>query len=153
MLDHGQTIFPICTATQFENDAVAKAAKGNMPTLSTGQTTGQAIFEARVSTVLAEGFGAAKISNTDVFANPDNYYIVNYWAQTDYDHYGHVPGAMQYTPKQSIAYNVDLTTLPTDKTVVVYCWTGQTSANMAAYLRILGYDAKSLLFGAKRYDL
>jgi len=135
-------------ATQFENDAVAKDAKGNMPTLSTGQTTGQAIFEARVSAVLAEGFGAAKISKTDVFANTNNYYIVNYWAQTDYDHYGHVPGAMQYTPKQSIAYNVDLTTLPTDKTIVVYCWTGQTSANMAAYLRILGYDAKSLLFGA-----
>ena len=135
-------------ATQFENDAVAKDAKGNMPTLSTGQTTGQAIFEARVSAVLAEGFGAAKISKTDVFANINNYYIVNYWAQTDYDHYGHVPGAMQYTPKQSIAYNVDLTTLPTDKTIVVYCWTGQTSANMAAYLRILGYDAKSLLFGA-----
>ncbi len=135
-------------ATQFENDAVAKAAKGNMPTLSTGQTTGQAIFEARVSAVLAEGFGAAKISKTDVFANTDNYYIVNYWAQTDYDHYGHVPGAMQYTPKQSITYNVDLTTLPTDKTIVVYCWTGQTSANMAAYLRILGFDAKSLLFGA-----
>ena len=35
----------------------------------------------------------------------------------------------------------------TDKPVVVYCYTGQTSAHMAAYLRVLGYDAKSLLFG------
>ncbi len=42
----------------------------------------------------------------------------------------------------------DLKTLPTDKTIVVYCYTGQTSANMAAYLQVLGYDAKSLLFGA-----
>ena len=55
---------------------------------------------------------------------------------------------MQYTPKQSMAYGVDLTTLPTDKTLAVYCWTGQTSAFLTAYLRILGYDAKSLLFGA-----
>jgi hypothetical protein len=30
---------------------------------------------------------------------------------------------------------------------VVYCYTGQTSAFTAAYLRILGYNAKSLLFG------
>ena len=30
----------------------------------------------------------------------------------------------------------------------MYCYTGQTSANMAAYLRVIGYNAKSLLFGA-----
>jgi len=135
-------------STQFEDAAVPKGAMGNMPTLSTGQTTGQAIFDARVAALMAEGFGAAKISNTDVFANTDNYYIVNYWADADYTHYGHIPGAMQYTPKESIAYDVDLKTLPTDKTIVVYCWTGQTSAFLTAYLRILGYDAKSLLFGA-----
>jgi len=135
-------------ATQFENDNVAKGAAGDLPTLNTGKTTGPEIFEVRVSDVLAEGFGAAKVSNTEVFGNLDNYYVVNYWAATDYDHYGHVPNAMQYTPKQSMDYNVDLTTLPTDKTIVVYCWTGQTSAFLTSYLRILGYNAKSLLFGA-----
>ena len=135
-------------ATQFENDNVAKGAAGNLPTLNTGKTTGAEIFEVRVSDVLTEGFEAAKVSNTEVYGNLNNYYVVNYWAATDYDHYGHVPGAMQYTPKQSMDYNVDLTTLPTDKTIVVYCWTGQTSAFLTAYLRILGYNAKSLLFGA-----
>ena len=40
-----------------------------------------------------------------------------------------------------------LNTLPTDKSVVVYCYTGQTSAHVAGYLRVLGYDAKSMLFG------
>jgi rhodanese-related sulfurtransferase len=43
--------------------------------------------------------------------------------------------------------SADLKTLPTDKTIVVYCYTGQTSANLAAYLRLVGYDAKSLKFG------
>ncbi|PLX00264.1 MAG: hypothetical protein C0591_01560 [Marinilabiliales bacterium] len=135
-------------STQFEGDNVAKGPEGNLPTLSTGQTTGQGILEVRVSDVLTEGFGAAKVSGSEVFANINNYYVVNYWAEADYTHYGHVPGAMQYTPKNSMAYGVDLTTLPTDKTVVVYCWTGQTSAFLTAYLRILGYNAKSLLFGA-----
>ncbi|MEZ5196563.1 MAG: rhodanese-like domain-containing protein [Bacteroidales bacterium] len=135
-------------STQFEGDAVAKGAVGSMPTLSTGKTTGQEIFSARVTDILTEGFGAAKISSAEVFANTGNYYIVNYWAESDYTLYGHIPGAMQYTPKMSISTTADLKTLPTDKTIVVYCWTGQTSAFLTTYLRLLGYDAKSLLFGA-----
>ena len=47
-----------------------------------------------------------------------------------------------------MALDADLKTLPTNKQVVVYCWTGQTSANLAAYLRVIGYDAKSLTYGA-----
>jgi rhodanese-related sulfurtransferase len=55
---------------------------------------------------------------------------------------------MQYTPKERIKTTVVLNTLPTDKTIVVYFWTGQTSAFLTAYLWLLGYDVKSLLFGA-----
>lgn len=135
-------------STQFEGDNVAKGDAGNMPTLSTGKTTGQEILNVRVADVFTEGFGAAKVSSAEVFANLDNYYVLNYWAETDYTHYGHVPGAIQYTPKMAISSTTHLKTLPTDKTIVVYCWTGQTSAFLTAYLRILGYDAKSLLFGA-----
>jgi rhodanese-related sulfurtransferase len=132
----------------FENDVIPKGETDDLPDLDTGEETGQAIFDARCDAVMTEGFGAAKISNATVFANPNDYYIVNYWGEADYTLYGHIPGAMQYQPKESMAYDVDLTTLPTDKTIVVYCWTGQTSAFLSAYLRILGYDAKSLLFGA-----
>ena len=57
------------------------------------------------------------------------------------------PEQCNTTPKESIKLSTDLKTIPTDKTVVVYCYTGQTSANLAAYLRVIGYDAKSLLFG------
>ena len=135
-------------AASFEDDMVAKGPAGDLPVLNTGKTTGEEILKARVSVVLAEGFGAAAIGNAVVFGALDNYYVANYWAEADYTHYGHVPGASQYTPKASIALDVDLLTLPTDKPVVVYCWTGQTSANMAAYLRVIGYDAKSLKFGA-----
>ncbi len=44
-------------------------------------------------------------------------------------------------------YDTFLNTLPTNKKIAVYCYTGQTSAHVAAYLRVLGYDAKSILFG------
>ncbi|MCD4735141.1 MAG: rhodanese-like domain-containing protein [Bacteroidales bacterium] len=134
-------------ASQFTQDATAKGASGGMPTLNTGKTTGQEILETRVDDLLAEGYTPANVTNQAVFANLSNYYIVNYWSEAHYN-VGHIPGAMQYTPKEAIAINADLKTLPTDKAVVVYCYTGQTSSFMAAYLRLLGYDAKSLLFGA-----
>lgn len=135
-------------ATQFTSNATAKAEKGEMPELKTGFDNGQDILEARAEAVLAEGYTPARVSNTDVFNNLEDYYIVNYWPADQYTDPGHIPGAVQYTPKQTLKLDVDLKTLPTDKPVVVYCYTGQTSSFIAAYLRMLGYDAKSLLFGA-----
>ena len=60
---------------------------------------------------------------------------------------GHIIGATQYEPKTDIALDAALKTLPADETIVVYCYTGQTSANLVAYLRLVGYDAKSLKYG------
>jgi rhodanese-related sulfurtransferase len=134
-------------ATQFTTDATAKAAAGELPVLSTGLETAEEILDARIDAVLAETFAAAKVTAASVFENPDDYYVVNYWKEEHYNTAGHVPGAMQYTPKLSMQLAQDLKTLPTDKTIAVYCYTGQTSANLAAYLRVLGYDAKSILFG------
>lgn len=141
-------------ASQFTATATEKAAKGDMPVLSTGKTTGQEILEARAAALLTEGFTPATVSNQVLFGNLSGYYIVNYWPADQYADPGHVPGAIQYTPKESMKFAVDLTTLPAATPVAVYCYTGQTSAFLTAYLRLLGYDAKSVLFGtnAMIYD-
>jgi rhodanese-related sulfurtransferase len=133
-------------AAQFVTTAVAKPAAGELPVLATGKKTGQEILEARVEAVLADGFSASSVSNSVVFGALSNYYIVNYWPLAQYD-LGHIPGAIQYTPKESMKFVADLKTLPTNKPIAVYCYTGQTSAYLSAYLRLLGYDAKSILFG------
>ena len=135
-------------STQFKTAPYEMGPAGNLPTLNTGATDGASILKARMDVVLAEGFGAAAIGAADVYANLGDFYIVNYWKLAHYENPGHIEGAMQYEPKASIGLETYLKTLPTDKTIVVYCYTGQTSANMASYLRILGYDAKSLKFGA-----
>jgi rhodanese-related sulfurtransferase len=136
-----------------EMTANAKSAAGNLPTLSTGKTTGAEILASRLATLGTEGFGTATIDRTTLYQNLSNYYIINYWPVADYD-MGHIAGAIQYTPKADIKLSTFLKTLPTNKTIVVYCYTGQTSAHMAAYLKALGYDAKTLLFGANNlfYD-
>ncbi len=133
--------------SQFTATATEKAAQGSLPVLSTGKTTGQEILEARVAAVLAEGFTPATVSSATLFGGLSGYYIVNYWPAAQYADPGHVPGAVQYEPKQTIKLSADLKTLPTDKPVAVYCYTGQTSAFLVAYLRLIGYDAKSVLYG------
>lgn len=142
-------------STQFVSTVTEKGAVGELPVLETGFITGQDILEARVAELLTAGFDPAKVSNQTVFANLSNYYIVNYWPAAQYTDPGHIPGAIQYTPKESIKLAVDLKTLPTDKPIAVYCYTGQTSAALVAYLRLLGYDAKSLLYGTNGmiYDI
>lgn len=142
-------------ASQFTATATAKGAAGALPTLSTGKTTGKDILEARVNAVLIEGFSAGSVSTKTVFDNLSSYYIVNYWPADQYADPGHIPGAMQYSPKASMKLAADLKTLPVGKMLGVYCYTGQTSAFLTAYLRLLGYDAKSILYGTNSmiYDM
>lgn len=141
--------------SNFVTDVTAKGAKGDLPTLTTGKKTGPEILETKVTKLLssADPFGDAAIAWNAVTSNPSNYYIVNYWSA---DHYnlGHIPGAVQYTPKVDLKLATNLKTLPTNKEIVVYCYTGQTSAHVAAFLRLLGYNAKSLKFGVNimNYD-
>lgn len=145
---NGQTN-PITKQTTANN----KNAAGNLPTLTTNKTTGAEILANRIDTLLARGYSAISIDRTTLYANLANYYIVNYWPVGEYDQ-GHVEGAIQYTPRNDLKLAQFLKTLPTNKTIVVYCYTGQTSAFIATYLKALGYDAKSLSFGANNlfYD-
>jgi len=133
-------------ASQFVTTETPKAEEGTLPVLETGFETGEEILDARIAEVLSAGFSEAAVTAETVFGALDNYYIVNYWGA---DHYalGHIPGAIQYTPNVDLLSAEALKTLPTDKPIAVYCYTGQTSAYMAAYLKVLGYDAKSIKFG------
>lgn len=64
-------------------------------------------------------------------------------------HPGHIPGAVHYKPPnfsdlRSISF---LQSLPPDTPIVIYSEDGQRSAYLTAYLRLLGYDARSMIFG------
>ncbi len=137
-------------ATEMVTEETAKGDEGSLPALSTGYETAQEILDARIAEVAAIGFGESAITADKVFDKPGNYYIVNFWK---YDHYklNHIPGAVQYTPYDDVQSGAGLETLPTDKTIVVYCYTGQTSSYMTAYLKVLGYDALSLKFGVNGF--
>lgn len=135
-------------ATFFTDEVTAKAAEGDLPELTTGKTTAEEIFDNRLDVVMAEGFAGVNILNDQVIGSLDDYYIINYWPEAEYLDPGHIEGAIQYTPNDDLKLDNYLKTLPTDKPIVVYCYSGQESAKVAAYLRVIGYNAKSLKFGA-----
>lgn len=55
---------------------------------------------------------------------------------------GHIEGAMNVPFGKGM--EKEFSTLPMDKTIIVYCYTGQTAGQTVAGLRMLGYDAVSL---------
>lgn len=106
-------------------------------------TEGQALLKERVEKVVAEGFKG--VNGSEVINNPSDYFINNYFSEADYVGFGHIDGAYRILPL-SIA-DGSVKNLDPSKKVVTYCYTGQTSAVITAFLRVMGYDAYSLKFG------
>ncbi len=135
-------------ASKLETKDNPKPAKSSLPEIKTGKTLGYDILEARANSVLKRLDFMVKVDK--LMENPAEYYIINYWPEYNYQK-GHLPGAVQYTPKQSLSRDADLLTLPKDKKIVVYCYTGQHAAMVVAYLQVLGYDAYTLTYGANSF--
>lgn len=135
---------------QLEDAVNVVGEKGQLPTITTGLKEARAILKVRAREALATPFKSILVKAPELFTNGGEYYINNYWPEAKYAA-GHIPGSIRYQPKSSLDTKVDLLTLPTDRKVVTYCFTGQHSAFVTAYLRVLGYDAYSLGFGANSF--
>jgi rhodanese-related sulfurtransferase len=131
--------------SQLDTTNFDKAPAGDFPILNTGKTTGAEIFDARVNLLFSD-YENAHINADSVFANPDKYYIINYERKDKYDT-GHIPGAVRYKPGGTLGIVTEMQTIPVDREVVVYCGTGHNSAFVTSYLRLFGYNAKTLRFG------
>jgi len=127
-----------------------KNSPDKFPEIYTGETEAKNILRKQAENILQDPFKGRLISADELFNHPDKYYIINYWPKEKYLA-GHIPGAIQYTPKKSLSKNEFLNTLPKDKTIVLYCYTGQHAAMVAAYLNLLGYDARILKYGANSF--
>ncbi len=137
-------------ADKLETKDNPKNEKGDYPVLESSKNKAIDVLEERVALVLKEGLKPYMLEAKDVFEAPEKYYIMNYWPKEKYD-LGHIPTAVQYDPKKSLGRKTFLNTLPTDKPIVVYCYTGQHAAFVTAYLRILNYDAHVLAYGANSF--
>jgi len=91
------------------------------------------------------------ITNEDLFLllNDDDTsndpFIISVRKPEDYAK-GHIPGAVNigFT---ALAQKDTLAKIPSNRPIVVYCYTGHTGSQATALLNMLGYDATNLLFG------
>lgn len=130
---------------QLDTVTYEKAAQADFPMLNTTKTTGAEIFDARITSLFSE-YENATIPADTVFSHPEKYYIINYERKDKYDT-GHIPGAVRYKPGGTLGIISEMQTIPAGKEVVVYCGTGHNSAFVTAYLRLFGYNAKTLRYG------
>lgn len=131
---------------KLESEDNERAVPGDFPKLNTGKTTGEEIMEVRFNQLFEAGSEEAVIKAEDVFANPHNFYIINYDRKDKYES-AHIPGAIRYKPNGTLSIISEMQTIPADKDIVIYCGTGHNSGFVTAYLRLFGYNAKTLLYG------
>jgi rhodanese-related sulfurtransferase len=82
--------------------------------------------------------------------DPKKYYTIMYLNEDKYNK-GHLKGSHLYTSRKDLSIDGRLTELPKDKPIIVYCKSGHTGSNATAYLQMLGYDARNLMFGTNAY--
>lgn len=129
-----------------ENTVNEKPPLLAMPELKTGLLTGSEIGTARFRKLFGESTSNILITADEVFSNPKKYYIINLERKDKYDD-GHIPGSVRYKPEGTLGFTDEMASIPTDKPIVVYCGTGHNSGFATAYLRLIGYDARTLKYG------
>ena len=113
------------------------------PDLSTMTNDGAAMLIERVAAMLSKGFQG--IPSTTVLDNPGSYFINNYFEATDVEDYGNIVNAYRIKPLSitgELFKHID-----PSKTDVTYCWTGQNSSIITAYMTVIGFNAISLKYG------
>lgn len=113
----------------------------------------------RISSLLGDGFkfGTNYIYFSDLSKNTNEYYLVCFGRDSLYYHdkegepgSGHFASTVYYNPAFDIRSTLNLQSFPTDRKILIYSYSGYLSAFLAAYLRVLGYDAKTLMYGASK---
>lgn len=119
----------------------------DFPELDTGKDDAEDILDERIDAAL-NAWGTRRITAETVMTDPGAYNIICYWTEAAYTGMGHINGAYQVDPK-TLTRGGNLSVFdPDSDDNVLYCYTGQTSAATVAYLYVLGYDVKTLVFGA-----
>jgi rhodanese-related sulfurtransferase len=135
---------------KLETSVNEKGPKGDLPSINTGKSDAEAILRARLEELFATPYKESITKASDVFANPGDYFVVDYNSLDQYQ-IGHIPTAGQYQPNGSLTSDKDLLTLPSEKKIAVYGNTGQETAYVVAYLDVLGYEASNIGYGANSF--
>lgn len=125
--------------------------KHELPVIKTGKVWRSDIMKDRAKTLLSEGFKKASIKTGEL--SEDNGQVILAYCTEDVYNQGHPEGAIHFPVKKSLKRTLMLQNLPTNKEIIVYSENGFESSYATAYLRILGYNAKTLLYGCNMFNI
>jgi rhodanese-related sulfurtransferase len=131
---------------RLEKEVHERPVSAGMPELKTGLAAGPDIAASRFKALFAAGTADILVTADQVFSDPSKYFIINLERKDKYDD-GHIPGAVRFKPEATLGFAEEMAAIPYDKTVVVYCGTGHNSGFATAFLRLFGYDARTLKYG------
>lgn len=100
---------------------------------------------AKTGTAFANNNFSPDSLNEVLEAELDDYFIYSVRQAVDFEA-GHIQGAVNNPYCAGMEQNF-AAQLPTDKKIIVYCYSGQTASQTMAILRLLGYDAYNLSGG------
>ena len=129
-------------ACEKEDAAVSDSAQ-----VTENETVEQTGVEEAALSYFADFPGSRIVDWSDVLAlldAGDEPFVLSIRQQADYDA-GHLEGAYLAAWGTDLAAKVSM--LPTDETVYVYCYSGQTAGQTVALLNMLGIDAVSVKSG------
>lgn len=86
-------------------------------------------------------------ARSDLVENLANYYVIDIRAADDYAK-GHIPGSVNIP---MVTMGEAIPTLPTDKTLVLVCYTGRTANQTTGVLRMAGFNALALRGGHEEW--
>lgn len=133
-----------------DTQAVALPAAGKTPVVSTGKTNLADMIATQADKYLASGKAVTILSEkvyelmTDGIDANDPF-LLDIRSAADYAK-GHIKGAVNIPFVDSFKPE-NLARYPTDKQIVVYCYTGHTCSMASLYLNALGYNAISQKWG------
>jgi rhodanese-related sulfurtransferase len=103
------------------------------------------VVKNEVSTYISDRAGNTKASNLQMaIVEGDAPYIVSVRSSEDYSK-GHIPGAINMSFSE-------ITNLPKDQEILVYCYTGQSASFAAAVLGVMDYEVQNLLHGMSAWS-
>jgi rhodanese-related sulfurtransferase len=146
----------------YQNTNYPKPALSSLPELefpnSLNSIKEKAIY--RIKNIIKNGFVFNENYLNDLVPDIRNTHLTICYGREKFYNYpprdlgtlGHPVGTVWYANSASFEFRSteSLQTLPLDKPIIIYSGNGQLSACMAAYLRVIGYKAKTLMFGANQ---
>lgn len=120
------------------------------PKIESDENDMEKVLKQRIKEVAEKPFNDISYYASEVLVKPSDYYIVCNCLSKTYN-YRHIRSSVHFQPAKPFELKDVLSRFPDDKIVVLYSETGHESAFTAAYLRVFGYDARTLLYGANGF--